>query len=171
MLDVIKKRRSIRRYLPREVEEEKIIEILKAAMFSPSANHRRPWEFIVVKDSKTRNKLSLSTNWSSFAGGAPVVIVVVSDETKSREWLEDASIVGEHIYLEATNQGLGTCWVQIRDSKRPNGDGAEDYVRSLLGIPSNFRVVCLMPIGYPAEELPEHSDTEFEQSKLHQEKW
>jgi len=171
MLEVIRKRRSIRKYLAKDVEEEKITEILKAAMFSPSAMHQRPWEFILVKDSIVKEKLSHSTNWSSFAGDAPLIIVVISDEHKSREWLEDASIVAEHIYLEAANQGLGTCWIQIRDSKRPDGSNAEHYVRNLLGIPANFRIVCLMSIGYPAENLPEHQDSEFEERKVHQEKW
>jgi len=171
MLEIIRKRRSIRNYLAKDVEEEKIAEILKAAMFSPSAMHRRPWEFVVVKDPEIRKKLSRATNWSSFASGAPVMIIVVADEQKSREWLEDASIVAEHIYLEATNQGLGSCWIQIRDSKRPDGSNTEDYVRSLLGIPANFRVVCLMPIGYPAEQLPEHQNSEFEKRKIHWGKW
>jgi len=85
--------------------------------------------------------------------------------------LEDASIVAGHIFLEATNEGLGTCWVQIRESKTPDGKDAEEYVRSLLGIHANFRVVCLMPLGYPAEILPEHQDSEFEKEKVHRERW
>lgn len=171
MLEVIRKRRSIRKYLPKEVEEEKTTEILKAAMFSPSANHKRPWEFIVVKKQETKEKLALSTRWSSFAADAPLVIVIVADEQKSREWLEDASIVAEHIYLEVTNQGLGTCWIQIWDSKTPDDGNAEEYVKNLLRIPSQFRVVCLMPIGYPAEKLPEHQEEEYEEEKVHREKW
>jgi nitroreductase len=171
MLEVIRKRRSVRSYLDRPVEKEKIGEILRAAMFAPSANHRRPWEFVVVKDKETKNKLSSATPWASFAAEAPLIIVVCADESISREWLEDASIVGAHIYLETTNQGLGTCWIQVRDSTTPDGRNSEEYVRELLRIPDNFRVVALFPVGYPAEKLPPHSDQEFEQTKIHSDSW
>jgi nitroreductase len=126
---------------------------------------------VLVKDEETKGKLSAVTPWASFVAKAPLIIVVCADESASREWLEDASIVGAHIYLETTNQGLGTCWVQIRDSSTPDGESSEEYVRQLLGIPSNFRVVALFPIGYPAEELSPHSDREFEQTEVHSDKW
>jgi len=169
MLEAIKKRRSYRDFQDRLVEGEKLREILKAAMFAPSANHQRLWEFIVVKDQKTLRCLAATKTWSYFVNRAPVVIVVCSKEGKY--WLEDASIAAENIYLEATNQGLGTCFVQIKNSQRENGDDAEEYVKSLLGIPLKIHVLCLMPIGYPKEVLPEHNKSEFEKAKIHQEKY
>lgn len=171
MLKAIRYRRSVRSFTSKPVEKEKIEEILKAVMFTPSANHRRPWEFVVVKDNRVKDKLSQATPWASFAKEAAVIIVVCANEAASREWLEDASIVGAHIYLEATNQGLGTCWIQIRDSVTPDGRKAEEYVRKILGIPQEFRVVALFPIGYPSDQLSPHSDKEFEKDKLHFDHW
>ena len=169
MLDVIKKRRSYRDFENKEVEEEKLQEILKAAMFSPSANHLRPWEFVVVKDEEIKDKLAATKQWSYFVNRAPVVIVVCAKEVKY--WVEDCAIAAENIYLEAENQGLGTCFTQIYLSKRDNGTDAEEYIKNLLDIPPEIRVLCLLPIGYPLKRLAEHGEDEFEQGKIHQEKW
>lgn len=177
MLDIIKKRRSIRSYKSDPVEDSKIDEILKAAMFSPSACHTRPWEFIVVKDQKTKASLSQTTPWASFAKDAPVVIIVCADTKKAfsvedgTTWIEDSSIAAEHIYLEATNQGLGTCWIQIRCVKSDDGKNSEDIIKKILTIPSHIRVLCIFPIGYPKEEKPEHSDSEYKKSKIHDGTW
>jgi len=171
MLKAIRQRHSIRSYRNKLVEDEKIEEILKAAQFAPSANHRQPWEFVVVKDRETKQRLSQATPWGSFIAQSPVVIVVCSDEKKSREWLEDASIVGAHIYLEATNQGLGTCWVQVRGSVTADGVKSEVYVRRILGIPSSMRVVAIFPVGYPAEGKSEHINGEILSEKIHKNKW
>jgi len=170
MLDVIKKRRSHRDFLKKEVEDEKIEEILKAAMFSPTARHQRLWEFIVIKDKKTKDLLAQTKTHSYFINRAPVVIAIVSriDETQLY-WLEDCFIASTHIYLETTNQGLATCCVQIYTSKREDGSSAEEYVKKILNIPKHIRVACLMPIGYPVEKLPEHTEKEFEKSKIHRE--
>ena len=171
MLKAIRQRRSIRSYQNRWVEDEKIEAILKTAQFAPSANHRQPWEFIVVKDRETKQRLSQATPWGSFIAQSLVAIVVCADEKKSREWLEDASIVGAYIYLEATNQGLGTCWVQVKGSQTEAGQDSESYVRQLLDIPDSFRVVAIFPVGYPAEEKSEHTDEEILSEKIHKNKW
>lgn len=163
----IRKRRSIRAYQDGPVEEEKIEAILKAAQFAPSANHKKPWQFWVVKNSQILTKLSQATPWGSFIAQAPLAIVVCADETLSKEWLEDASIVGAHIYLEVTNQGLGTCWIQNRGSKSNQGEDSEQYIKRLLNIPDRFRVVATFPIGYPAQKKPPHPDQDYEKDKVH----
>lgn len=166
MLEVIKKRRSIRKYQKKEVEEEKLQEILKAAMCSPSAHGAKPWEFLVVKKSETKVKLSQVTPWAGFVKEAPVVLVIAAEGSRFN-WIEDCAIAAENIYLEATNQGLGTCFIQIREGM----DSAEAYVKKLLHIPNEIRVLCLMPLGYPAEEKKEHKEEEFEKNRLHFEKY
>ncbi|PIZ55919.1 hypothetical protein COY23_03785 [bacterium (Candidatus Torokbacteria) CG_4_10_14_0_2_um_filter_35_8] len=166
MLSTIKKRRSIRDFLEKEVEEEKLQEILKAAMFSPSARHIDPWEFLVVKDKNIIKKLCDSCVFSSFFEKAPIVIVIVADESKSDYWVEDSAIAAENIYLEVTNQGLGTCYIQIRDASGEVKE-KEKYVREVFSVPDNIRIQCLMPIGYPAEYPGEHSNQEFDESKIH----
>lgn len=165
MLEAIKKRRSIRKFKKKEVEEEKLEEILKAAMYSPSAAHRRPWEFVVVKDQELKNKLAKATPWCGFVKDAPIVLIVASQEVPF--WIEDCSIAAEAIYLEAENQGLGTCFAQILDPKTHN----EEYIKQLIKAPKDVHILCLMPIGYPDEEKPEHSEKEFDKNKIHLEKW
>ncbi|MCD6225634.1 nitroreductase family protein [bacterium] len=171
MLAVIKKRRSIREFLDKPVEKEKIEEILKAVMFAPSAVHRRPWEFVVVEDPEKKEALARATPWADFASKAPVVLVLCVDEELSREWLEDAAIAGAHIYLEATNQGLGTCWIQVRGHQSQTGEDSEEFVRQLLGIPAKFRVVALFPLGYPSSYPGEHQDDEYSPEKVHWDQW
>ena len=169
MLETIKKRRSIRKYKNKEVEPEKLEEILKAAMYSPSAMHRRPWEFIVVKNQELKDKLAKATPWCSFVKDAPVVLIIAADE--SHLWIEDCSIAAEAIYLEAENQCLGTCFCQIFEPKTPLSKNGEEYIKQLINAPKNVRILCLMPLGYPDEEKPEHSEKEFEKNKIHYEKY
>jgi len=113
VLEVIRKRRSIRSYLADDVEEEKLKRILKAAMFSPSSRGGRAWEFIVVRNDATKSALSEATPYAFFVKDAPVAIVVCYDIDSGRRFKEDASICAEHIHLEAVNQGLGSCFVQV----------------------------------------------------------
>ena len=170
MLEVIRKRRSIRSYTDSEVEAEKLNEILKAAMFAPSSRGRRAWEFIVVRSDETKKALSDATPYAFFVKDAPVAIVICYDIDAGRRFKEDASICAEHIHLEAVNQGLASCFVQVADATGPHGN-AEDYVKQLLKIPDRYRVQCMMPIGYPGEAHSEHSDSEYEESKIHSEKF
>lgn len=169
MLEVIKKRRSIRKYQPREVEEEKLNEILQAAMFAPSAMNCRPWEFVVVKNKETRERLS-GIKSSIWLKEAPMIIVLCANGKTDPLWMEDLSIAADHIYLEAENQGLGTCFVQIAN---PEGkeDEIEKKVKRIINAPMEIRILCLMPLGYPAEEKTGHPESEFERTKIHSERW
>lgn len=171
MLKIIKKRRSIRRYKPKEIEKEKLNQVLKAAMLAPSSSNRRPWEFVVVKDPEVKEKLSKATPYASFAKDAPVVLVLCADEKKDPLWVEDLSIAAAYIYLEAVNQDLGTCFVQVRETRTSDGENSEEYVKRLIGAPEKIRVLCLLPLGYPAEEKEEHKKQEFEKERIHQEKF
>ncbi len=171
MIEAIKKRRSIRRYIDQKIEDEKLEELLYAGLFSPSAYNKSPWHFIIVKKDKMRQQLSRCTNFSSFAKEAPVLIVIATDEDAPARWVENCSVAAAHIYLEATAQGLGTCWIQIYDMDTPDGDDAEAYVKKLLKIPEGSRVLCAMSVGYPAENLPEHNKEKLDRNKFHTEKW
>lgn len=169
MLSAIKKRRSHRAYLDRQIEEEKMKEILLSAMSSPSGYNRRPWEFVIVKKEEMKNALSRASNYATFAKQAPVIIVLTAQEDQM--WVEDAAIAASHIYLEATNQRLGTCWIQIHGMETPEGENSETYVKELLGIPKSQRVLCIMPIGYESDKLPEHDRTKYIEEKIHLESW
>jgi len=172
MLDVIKNRRSYRDFLDKEVEDEKLAEILKAAQFAPTARNLRLWEFIVVKNKKTRDLLAQTKTHSQFTNKAPVILVIVSkDDGQTNYWMEDGSIAAGFIYLEAENQGLGTCFVQVYKSLRPDGFECEKYVKKILKIPKNIHVLCLMPIGYPRQKIPGLDQSVFETKKVHNENY
>ncbi|MFA5020826.1 MAG: nitroreductase family protein [Patescibacteria group bacterium] len=166
MINAIKKRRAIREYLNEPVADEKIQELLKAAACAPSANAKYPWELVIVKSQATKELLAKTTPWATFAKDSAVIIAVIGDEKNSAEWVEDCSIVAEHIWLETAEQGLGCCWIQIR-----NQGEAEKKVKEILNIPDKYRVLCLLPIGVLAEELAEHDEKDTDKSKFKNEKY
>lgn len=166
MINAIKFRRAHRDFTNEPVADEKIQELLKAASFAPSANAKYPWELIVVKDAGTKELLSKTTPWATFAKDSAAIIAVIGNEKESSEWLEDCAIVAEHIWLEATEQNLGCCWIQIKGQS-----DAEKSVKEILGIPEDFRVLCLLPIGVPAKSLPEHEEKNIDRSKFKMEKY
>ncbi|MCL5024600.1 MAG: nitroreductase family protein [Nitrospirae bacterium] len=171
MLEVIRQRRSVRSYVKRNVESGKLEEILKAAMFSPSARNLRPWEFVVVTDAEAKAQISRATPYASFAREAPVVVVVCYDAEKGKRFREDCSICAANILLEASNQGLGACFVQIADGTEGEAGNPEEFVKKVLSIPGNFRVQCLLPLGYPEKQPAPHKDEEYEKDKVHYERF
>ena len=139
--EVVRKRRSIRRYKETPVPRESIVKLLEAARLAPSAAHRQPWHFIVVQDRETIGKLAGERRW---AADAPVIIIGVADPEVSPTWcFNDLAIALEHIVLAATDLGLGTCWMGLmyRDAE----------VKELLGISDKLKVVAMTPLGVPDE--------------------
>ena len=169
MIQAIKNRRSIRKYAPEGLTKEQLNDIYRSAMFAPTARHMRAWQFITVTDKDLITKLSKMKPHSMFANNAPAIIVLCSEDWQY--WVQDLSIVCAHIYLAATDLGLGTCMVEVYDSKTTDQKSAEDYVRNILNIPADIRILGFMPIGYPAETHPAHTDTEFELAKIHNNTW
>ncbi|MHA2405723.1 MAG: nitroreductase family protein [Candidatus Hermodarchaeia archaeon] len=143
-LDVIKGRRSIRQYLPKEVEKEKIDAILEAAQWAPSASNKQPWHFIVVRDSDTRTRLGQLHPYGRFMKQSPVVIVVLGNpEMHPKYYLCDPHQAVQNILLTAYSLGLGSCWMGVR------GASFENDIKEMLGIPKSLTVVCTISIGYP----------------------
>jgi len=165
MHELFKKRRSIRKYTSQKVTDRQIKEILSAAMVAPSARNRRPWQFWVVKDKEVLEKLSGVHRWADFIAQASACLIVGS--VPDQRWVENCAIVAAHIYLEVANQGLGTCFIQIREATTESGEDCEEYVRKILKIDPEIRILCLMPIGYPDEKVAPHSEAEYDKNKVH----
>jgi nitroreductase len=125
---------------------------------------------VVARDAETLEALSRATPHSKFVKGAKAAIVIAYDNEKGYRFREDCSICAEHIHLEAVNQGLASCFVQVCDAGDPVGS-AEPYVKELLNIPESYRVQCMMPLGYPAEEGPRHDESEYDEAKVHFERF
>jgi nitroreductase len=164
VLDMIKKRRSIRKYTDQAVTGEQIRQLLEAAMAAPSGSNIQSWEFVVVRDPNLKKQLAQTHTWSSMAADAAVVFVVCGNERASHHWIEDASAATQNLLLAATALGLGAVWVGIH----PNDD-REAHLRKVLAIPKGIRVLCLVPVGYPAESKPPR--TQYRESKVHYEGW
>ncbi|HHW69861.1 MAG TPA: hypothetical protein GX392_00730 [Clostridiales bacterium] len=168
MLDILFKRRSIRRYKSKAIEREKVDSILKAALLSPSSRGIRPWEFIVVTDRAVLYKLSqCRKHGSAFLKDAPLGIVVLAHENESDVWVEDASIASIIMQLEAQVLGLGSCWIQIRNRMYDDTKTSEKYIRDVLSIPDGIRVESIISIGYPDEEKSPHSEDELDYDKIY----
>lgn len=129
-------------------------------MSAPSANDSRPWHFVVVRDQGLRGELSRVHQWATPAAQAPVVFVVCGDERRSDHWVEDTSAATENLLLQAASMDLGGVWIGIYPRST-----REDYVRSLLDLPPHIRVLCLVPVGYPANPLPPR--TRYEERCVH----
>jgi nitroreductase len=148
VFEAIAKRRSVRKYLEQEVPELALRKILEAARLAPSANNRQDWRFIVIRDQGQRRRLGEASG-QPFVGTAPVIIAgmslnpnrLMSCEVPS--YAVDLAIAMTNITLVAIAEGLGTCWIGAFDQGK---------VKTVLSIPSEYKVVELMTIGFPADE-------------------
>jgi nitroreductase len=149
VLDVILKRSSIRSYKPDPVPEEKLNKILEAGRLAPSAHNAQNWKFIVVKDKEKIKKIANSSLNQTFIAEAPIVIVGVSLDPEHimasgvPAYAVDLAIAIDHMILEATELGLGTCWI---------GAFKNEEIKKILNIPERYKVVALFPLGYPNEK-------------------
>lgn len=169
---LLKNRRSIRKYLPKAVEAEKIEQLLQAALMSPASKRSNSWEFIVIQDNEMLAKLAESRpQGSQMLANAPLAIVVLADTTKSDVWIEDASIASIIIQLEASDLGLGSCWVQIQFRQKDDFISSEEYIRQLLNIPSHFAVLNVISIGYADEDRKPFELEKLAYEKIHTEKF
>jgi len=168
MLDLLMKRRSIRKYKSQEVEKEKIDQIIKGALTSPSSKNRKPWELVVVQDKDLLVKLGASRGGSSSPiTNAPLAIVVLGNPNVSELWIEDTSIMATNLQLMAHSLNLGSCWIQTRERLTEDNTSVEDYVKDVLNIPDIYNVECIISIGYPDEEKKPHDDSTLDYDKVH----
>ncbi len=147
VFEAITKRYSCRAYKPAPIEQEKLQKVIQAARLAPSAKNLQDWRFVVVTDEDTKLKLAEAANNQMFISSAAAVVVACSNNDYVMSCGQpiapiDVAIALEHIALEATEQGLATCWI---------GSFNPDKVRQILEIPKEIAVIELMPIGYPAD--------------------
>lgn len=161
-MDEIKNRRSVRKYQRKDVEEEKLHQILESARFAPSGSNTQPWTFIVVQSEETKAKLLEADHHQKWMASAPVLIVCVADihsrlpkevcirldenspEPELKQIIRDTAIAMENILLEAAHLGLATCWTAWFE---------QDDVRPILNIPEDKYVCGIIVLGY-GDEFP-----------------
>ena len=152
-LEVIQKRHSVRKFTDQPVGREIIDTIIDIAQSAPSSKNTKSSAFMVIEDPDTLKALSeMRDRGSAFMAGAAAAIVVMGDASKADLWVENASISATFIQLAATAMDLGSCWVHVNGRPRSKEDAslgnAEDYVKELLGIKDEYRVLCVVALGY-----------------------
>jgi nitroreductase len=155
--DLIRKRRSIRRFTERPVEPEKIDLLMEAALRAPTSRGQNPWEFVVVDDRAQLEALAAcKPNGAGFLRKAPLGIVVCADPERSDVWVEDCAIAMTYIQLMAADLDLGSCWIQVRKRTHADGGPAGKYIAGQLGLPDRLEVAAMIAAGYPSEALAGH---------------
>jgi len=148
LMEAIRNRQSIRDYIDKPVPEGMLNKVLEAARLSPSASNRQDRKFVVVKDSAKRQELSRAANDQRHVAQAPVVVVAVATYPEYimscvvPTYPINAAIAVDHMTLAAADEGLGTCWI---------GAFSQERVREILNIPEKYRVVALLPLGFPGK--------------------
>lgn len=157
LMDIIKKRKSVRKYTPKPIEREKLIKCIEAARLAPSVDNLQPWRFIVIDDPEMKKNFCSHIcrgifRPTGFIEDAPVIIIILAKlnfiihkigkiVTKINLHLLDIGIAGEHLVLRAQELGIGTCWINRFNAKKAN---------KYLGLRRKYRVVSLIALGYPA---------------------
>lgn len=179
MIKEIKMRRSIRKYIDKPIEDEKIIRLIESARLAPSGDNTQPWHFIVVKSQLSRQRLAEASHKQKWMLSSPVFIVCVADircrikedinislnedspQKELKQIIRDTSISIEHMLLEASNLELGTCWVAWF---------TQEKIRPILNIPNDKYVVGIITLGYP-DETPKARPRKEIKEIIHYENW
>ncbi|MDF1527285.1 MAG: nitroreductase family protein [bacterium] len=168
MLEILRNRRSVRKFTDQPIEEDKINLLTEALVRSPSSRSINPWEFVFVGDRETIGRLSrCKPHGAGFLAGALLAVVIVGDTASSDTCIEDCSIAAITLQYAAESLGLKSCWCQVRLREHGDGKSAEDYVRELVGIPENYLVECIVGIGYPGEGKEGHDRESLDWGKVH----
>jgi nitroreductase len=141
---VLKTRRAVRAYTGQPVARDVIEEMVDCGRLAASAINIQPWEFVAVTNRGMLRRIAEATDHGKFIAGAAACIVLFCRDTKY--YLEDGSAATQNMLLAARAQGLGACWVA--GDKKPYAD----TIREMLGAPADFKLISLVPIGYPAEQ-------------------
>ena len=164
VLENIAERKSVRKYLNKSVEEDKIDAMVKAGMAAPSGMDRRPWEFVVVTDREALDSMAAKLPYAKMLTNAPLSIVVCGDTTRSSYWYLDCSAATQNVLLAAEALGLGAVWT----AAYPYEDRI-DVVRQNTGLPENIVPLCVIPIGYP--DGPQKAKDKFDPQRVHRNKY
>ena len=152
MLEVMRNRRSVRRYTEEKISDEQLKKILSAALLAPSGHSKYPCEFIVVKNRELLEKMShCRKGVAKMLEGAVAAVVVVADKNKSDTFVEDSCVAMMSMALSATAQGIGNCWIQVRNREAEDDSSSENFLRGILNFPENFACQAILSLGFPAK--------------------
>lgn len=166
--ELIKQRRSMRKFTGEELTQDQVVTLMKAALMAPTSKRSNSWQFVVVDDKETLSKLSRCKEQASqFIADAALAVVVMADPMASDVWIEDASIASIYLQLQAEDLGLGSCWVQIRERFAAPGLPSNDYVHEVLDIPLQLQVLSIIAIGHKGMERKPFNEEHLQWEKIH----
>ena len=166
--ELIRLRRSTRKFTEEELTKEQVELLLRAALMSPSSKRTNGWQFVVVDDKEMLQKLSQCKEaGAGLIVGAPLAIVVMADPMVSDVWIEDASVASLMIQLQAEDLGLGSCWVQVRERFTADGISANEVIHELLEIPLQLQVLSIIAVGNKGQERKPFDEANLQWEKVH----
>jgi len=165
MLDIIKTRRSVRKYENEIISKDDLQDLLEAGMYAPSAGNEQAWQFIVISGDVLKEYLKLNKNVPQ---SAPFGILVCMDRSQEKYKgmntpLIDCSAATENILLLAHQKGLGAIWTAIFEHAKPE-------VKKMLNLPEYIEPFSFIPVGYSKENITE-IPKRYDESKVHYNKW
>ena len=170
-INIIMTRKSVRKFIDKEIEDEKIKTMLSAAMAAPSAVNKQPWDFIIVNDRKLLDKLGDEMPYAKMLYQAKLAIIVCGNLDKSLDgyeqefWIQDCSNASMNILLAAHAQGLGAVWTAVY-----NDESRIEKVRNILELPDKIIPLNIIPIGYP-EVVNTKENSRYDVNNVHINKW
>ena len=168
-----KNRYSVRKFSERSVEPEKLEKVLEAARVAPTAHNYQPFRIYVLK---SKDAIAKIRELTPCAFNAPIVLMVTI--CRDEQWVNelekgflsgqvDAGIIGTHLMLEAWEQGLGSCWVQVRERFTASGMPSGEYVHEVLDIPLQLQVLSVIAIGHKGMERKPFNEDNLQWEKIH----
>lgn len=164
VIQTIFRRRSIRKYVDQPVDVETLTLLLQAAMAAPTATNSQPWEFIVITETETLDRIRSKLLSARYNAPAAIVVCgnpsIANNSSAQRFWEQDCSAATENILIAATGLGLGSVWIGIHPLP-----SVIKSVRELLDIPKNVIPLAMVYVGYPSEEKP--ARTQYNEHRVH----
>lgn len=166
--DILLKRKSIREYSGEDISKDQLNKILEAGLLAPTSRNLKPCNFLIVSNKDTLKELSeVKEHGSKFLADADKAIVVVADSQLADTWIEDSSIALGYMHLMASSIDVGSCWIQIRLRKSSDGEDAEKLVRDIVKIDDFYRIVGILALGMPKDEIEGHTLEDINKNKVH----
>lgn len=166
--ELIKNRRSMRKYTTQTLSQDEVYKLLRAALISPTSKGANSWQFVVVDDKNTLIRLSeCKANGASFVAHATLAVVVFSEPEITDAWVEDSSIAAIMMQLQAEDLGIGSCWVHVRNRFALDGTPAADIIRDSLEVPNKYEPLCIIAFGYKGMERKPFNEERLQWEKVH----
>ena len=163
-MNAVFERKSVRQFIDKEIEKEKLVKIVHAGMVAPSAMNVKPCQFLIIEDPQIKEAISNASPYAKFARHSGALIIVLADRRKiiemNKMWVQDASAATENILIQSVEEGLGGCWLGLYPNK-----GMEEEIAKICKLPPYITPFSIVALGYPKDN-PKRKDS-FDDSVIH----